>query len=80
MYINLLRYSKVPNRTQLNGSGIARKLKRQYCYLTYNKDKFVIEVYAYDANYHNGDHEDIIRQEVPITEELAFELLRKYNK
>lgn len=80
MYINLLRYSKVPNRTQLSSNEYARKYKRDNCYLTYNKDKFVMNVYAYDTNYHNRDHEDVIRSELPITEEIAYILLRNFNK
>ena len=37
MYINLLRYSKVPHGSQLSSYDFARKYNRQSCYLTYNK-------------------------------------------
>lgn len=80
MNINLLRYSKVPHGSQISSNEYARKYKRDSCYLTYNKTKFVMDVYAYDTNYHNGDHDYVIRDEIPITEELAYIFLRRFNK
>lgn len=73
MYINLLRYSKVPNKV------LARQLNRSYCCLTYDLNKFVLCVFAYNINIITGYLEDLIEEDIVITEDYAYQLLAKYN-